>query len=168
MSTKTFVHKFGGWKEAEAKRWTNPNGSIGGIVAVTATIADDVFIHESCEVWPHASIWYGARIGPHASIGDGASIGPRASIGDGDWFMSCGPCGSRNAMWTAVYSVEHGLRWWAGCKRAVTTEKLTELVEESHAGTIHYDDYMAAIAFVVGHPGLKRAMAGEEGALHAH
>ena len=184
---ETFIHKFGGWHEAEARRWTNPNGSVGGIVAVTATVHADTFIPQSCEVWGHASIGSGARLGNRviieadASIGSGAhigggviigegvhigagvSLGSGVIIGSGDWFISGGPCGSRDAMWTAVYSAEHGLRWWVGCKHGITTEQLARLVDEAHRGTDHYDDYMAAIAFVTGHPGLKRAMASNQG-----
>lgn len=155
---KTFIHKFGGWHEAETRRWTNQDGSVGGIVAVTATVHADTVIPQSCEVWPYASIEYGARIGSGASIEYGASIAAQ------DWFISGGPCGSRNAMWTAGYSAEHGLRWWVGCKHGITTEELVRLVDETHRGTTHYDDYLAAIAFVTSHPALKRAMANSQGA----
>lgn len=192
----TFIHEFEGWYEAEARRWTNPDGSVGGVVAVTATVHADTVIPASCEVWPYADIksdvriGYGASIGEGVSIGNGVSIGAGADIGGdvsigngvrigagapiengasigegadvekGDWFITGGPCGSRNAMWTAIYSAKRGLRWWVGCKHGITTEELIRLVDETHRGTTHYDDYLAAIAFVTSHPALKRAMAG--------
>ena len=149
---ETFIHKFDGWFEAEARRWTNPDGSVGGIVAITATVHASTDIPQSCEVWPYAIIGYGAIIGAGVSIESGAIIG------SGDWFVSGGPCGSRDAMWTAVYSAKHGLRWWVDCKHGITTEQFARLVDETHRGTEHYDDYMTAIAFVTGHPALKRAM----------
>ena len=91
----TFMRKFGGWLNAEARRWRNPDGSEGGIVAVGATVDPTAIVSAGCEVFPRAnigdgaSIGYGASVGPGASIGDGASIGyganigPRANIGYG-------------------------------------------------------------------------------------
>ena len=63
VSRATFKHLFGGWREAEARRWTNPDGSEGGIVAVSANVEPSVTLPASVEVWPDAKI-----------IGDGASI----------------------------------------------------------------------------------------------
>lgn len=76
----TFTRKFGGWLEAPARRWKNPDGSEGGIVAVSATIHPTAFIAPSAEVSPYASIGYGASIGE--SIGKGASIGECQAIRD--------------------------------------------------------------------------------------
>lgn len=53
---ETFTHTFGGWKSAEARRWTNPDGSVGGIVAISAEIPDETFVPQLCEVWPYARI----------------------------------------------------------------------------------------------------------------
>ena len=133
--SNTFTHKFCGWKSAEARRWTNPDGSVGGIVAVSAKIDESVYI---------------------AGIGYSVSVGARASIGASDWFMAGGPCGSRNAMWTAVASKEHGLRWWVGCKHGITSEQLRALVKETHGTNEHAQDYLAAIKFVEKHPGYAR------------
>jgi UDP-3-O-[3-hydroxymyristoyl] glucosamine N-acyltransferase len=92
----TFIHKFGGWREAEARRWRNIDGTPGGIVAVNAAVDASIRLPEGVEVWPEAkiigsrtsigsraSIGYGASIGSRASIGYGASIGDGASIGYG-------------------------------------------------------------------------------------
>lgn len=49
-----FTHKFGGWHEARARRWCNPDGSEGGIVAVSASVLESVTIPASVEVWPNA------------------------------------------------------------------------------------------------------------------
>ena len=34
QASATFTHNFFGWLEAEARRWINPDGSEGGIVAL--------------------------------------------------------------------------------------------------------------------------------------
>ena len=134
-----FGHRFFGGLEADARRHVNPDGSMGAIVAVSATIADGLTLLASIEIGPFASI------GPHASIGHGVSISY------GDWFISCGPQGSRNAMLTAVQTVG-GLRWWVGCKHNITTEALRGMVEKTHGGTDHEADYHHVIAFVENHP----------------
>jgi len=56
-------------------------------------------------------------VGYGVSIGAGASINEGALIENGDWWISTGPQGSRDAMLTAVYSAEHGLRWWSAASR---------------------------------------------------
>lgn len=233
----TFDHLFGGMKNAPAKRWHNPDGRGGGIVALDAILPPSLTVPHDAVVWPgvsigsgvtigggaiigyraticagarvssgavigcrasiadevsigyRASIGEGASIGHRASVGgwavvcDGASIGYRASIGgwttigsgtaigrlaavgDGvtidrnDWWMAGGPCGSRGTFWTAVFSAEHGLRWWVGCQRGITTDKLLERLGAVHGANSHGDDYRAAIAFVESHPGLARARA---------
>ena len=169
-----FTHKFGGWREANARRWRNPDGSEGGIVAVSATVHESVTIQISAEVWSGASIGkdasigdgasigYHASIGEGASIGDGASIGEDASIGEGDWFFVIGPQGSRTASATAVWSPSHGLRWWVGCQHGLTTERLRERVECSHGASPYGDDYRHAITMVESHPGLARAIAAHQ------
>lgn len=63
MSDEHFTHVFGGWKEAKARRWTNPDGSVGGIVAVDAVLPEETYVPESSVVWPNASIGQGASIG---------------------------------------------------------------------------------------------------------
>ena len=169
VSEETFTHKFGGWREAEARRWKNPDGSEGGIVAVSASVHPSVTLPASVEVWPDAKIaeWAG-RIGDGASIGYGASIGPRASIGygavyeDGDWLFVAGPQGSRNAYATAVDSPKYGLRWWVGCQHGITTERFRERVEYEHGATDYGDDYRALIDFVERHPGRLRAVAARQ------
>ncbi len=143
-ASPTFRYKFFGWMEAEARRWLNLDGSEGGIVALDSTI--DVNIRLSVDV----------VVGPRASIGYGASIG------DGDWHITVGPIGSRNAMTTAVYSKEHGLRWWVGCQYGISTDALRERVTEKHGDSEHGQDYKAAIAYVEGHPGLARSKAKSE------
>ena len=177
----TFTHLFGGWKSAEARRWKNPDGSEGGIVAVSASVDPSVTLPVDVVVWPdariakdvasignRASIGDGASIGNRASIGDGASIGNCASIGDGaeysdgDWLFVAGPQGSRNAWATAVWSVQHGLRWWVGCQNGITTERFRERVEHDHGSSAHGDDYRHLIQTVETHPGLARAMAAAE------
>jgi carbonic anhydrase/acetyltransferase-like protein (isoleucine patch superfamily) len=82
--SETFKHLFGGWRGAEARRWKNPDGSEGGIVAMSAHVHPSVVLPTTVEIWPEAKIAEGVRsIGGRASIGYGASIGGRASIGYG-------------------------------------------------------------------------------------
>ena len=128
----TFMHDFG-YGDRPAYRFTNPDGSVGGVVADTATIG------------PRAAIGYGA------AIGDGAAIGYDAAIGDRDWWLTIGPQGSRGAMLTAVQS-SAGLRWWVGCQYGISTETLRDRVVKDHRGTRHETDYMAVINFVENHP----------------
>lgn len=142
-----FKHKFFGWLEADARRWVNPDGSEGGIVACDASVPAD------CNVLSDAVI------GPRESIGGGASIGPRASIEAGDWFQTVGPIGSGNAMALAVYNKQHGLRWWSGCQHGIRTDTLRERIRETHGDNEHAKDYLAVIAYVESHPGLSMAMA---------
>lgn len=154
---ETFKHKFFGWLEADAHRHVNSDGSIGGIVAVSAIIAVGVNVPESVQIGPRASIGSDVSIGSFVSIGggvsiaDGASIAPRASIAEGDWFITCGPQGSRNAMLTAVQTID-GLRWWVGCKYNVTTDALRKMIAETHGEGDHFDDYSHVIEFVENHP----------------
>ena len=163
--TETFDHLFGGWKQAKARRWRNPDGSDGGIVAMDASIHSALTIPNDAIVWPGASVGEGARVsdgasvGARASVGDGASVGYGASIDADDWWLSGGPCGSRDGFWTAVWSRNHGLRWWVGCQHGISTDHLLERVEAAHGPNAHGDDYRAVIAFVEGHPGLARAKA---------
>ncbi len=189
MTKQIFKHKFDGWFEADAYRWTNPDGSQGGLVAVMARVHESVVLAISAEVWPDAeirtgarigrdarigdgaSIGAGARIGRDARIGDGASIGAGARIGDGaviedgvyigknDWFFVAGPQGSRSALATAIYSTEYGLRWWVGCQHGITTSQLSERVERDHGASPMGDDYRYLIKTVEDHPGLARAKA---------
>ena len=145
----SFTHSFGGWCDAEARRWKNPDGSEGGIVAVSASVHDSVYLPASVEVWPNAKIVEGI-----------ASIGPRASIEKEDWLFVAGPQGSRHAWATAVWSAKHGLRWWVGCQHGLTTDQLlTRINKDYPPGNEYGDDYRYLIAGVTGHPGLKRAMA---------
>jgi hypothetical protein len=178
--SNTFIHSFGGWKQAEARRWKNPDGSAGGIVAVSATVEHTVTIPVDCVVWPEAriigprasigegasigggaSIGEGASIGGGASIGEGASIGPRASIEKEDWLFVAGPQGSRNAWATAIYSQkEKALKWWIGCRHGLTTDEFKVRLEREHpAGSNHRVDYEHLISSVESHPGLARARA---------
>ena len=238
-----FKHKFDGWHEADARRWKNPDGSEGGVVAVSASVHEGVTLPASVEVWPDAKIaehanvnsrtvvgsraviGYGAIVGPYTSVGERATIGPRsivgygsvvsnrvligynttvgprsiigpsaslgdavsigenssigfrAAIGDGvvigphnvigpgvvvgkkDWLFAAGPQGSRSAFATAVYSAEHGLRWWVGCNFSLTTEKLLECVDITHGASETGDDYRHLVQMVLNHPGLARAKA---------
>ena len=161
QASATFTHKFFGGLEAEARRWINPDGSEGGIVALDATIDAKISMSMDVVIGPRASIGDGASIGPRTSIGNDTSIGYGASIGYGDWYMTVGPIGSRNAMTTAVYSKEQGLRWWVGCQNGISTDALLERVKREHGDSRHADDYRAAIAYVQSHPGLARAIAQE-------
>ena len=76
--------------------------------------------------------------------------------------MTVGPIGSRNAMTTAVYSKDHGLRWWVGCQQGISTDALLERIESEHGDNKHGDDYRAVISYVQSRPGLLRAMAETE------
>ena len=149
---KTFMHRFRSWlPEVECRRWKNPDGSEGAIVALSATVFAGQTLHASIEVMT------GASIGPRAFIGDGASIGYRASIEQEDWLFVAGPQGSRNAWATAVHSAKHGLRWWIGCQHGLTTDELRERVVAEHKNSPEFrDDYLYLIATVEGHPGLAR------------
>ena len=95
----TFKHEFEHDVDEDAYRWTNPDGSEGGIVAVTATVSTGVTISATAEVYPrayigiysyigrharirsHAHIERYVHIGRHAHIGVHARIGHRAHIG---------------------------------------------------------------------------------------
>ena len=138
QASATFTHTFFGWLKAEARRWVNPDGSEGGIVAIDATVSTAIRL--SVDV----------------------VVGPRASIGHGDWHITVGPIGSRNAMTTAVYSKEHGLRWWVGCQHGISTDALLERIEQHHGDGDHGNDYQAAVAYVQSHPGLARAAAKQQ------
>lgn len=161
MVTKsdTFTHKFDGWHEAEARRWTNPDGIEGGIVATSAKVHPSVTLPSGVEVWPNA------QVVESASIGVGASIAPRAGIGEGviydasDWLFVVGPQGSRGAWATAVWSPKHGLRWWVGCQHGLSTDELLARIEDRHGASDHGDDYRYLVKVVTEHPGLARAMA---------
>lgn len=61
--SEPFIHKFGGILEALAIRWTNPDGSPGGIVATSA------------RVFPGAYIPYGDEVLPGTSVGQYGSVG---------------------------------------------------------------------------------------------
>lgn len=119
--TETFDHLFGGWKNAKARRWKNPDGSIGGVVAIDSRVDSTLVIPGDAVVWPGAS------------IGDGASIGYGASVGYGDWWISAGPFGKYKRIVTAVFSEKHGLRWWVGCQEGISTEIFKERLESSHS-----------------------------------
>ena len=135
-----------------ARQHKNPDGSMGGWVDETATVGTDVYI------------------GFRSSIGSGSSIGARCSIGDGsqinkdDWWITIGPQGSRNSFLTAVWSREYGLCWWVGCQYGLSTKALKAAVKETHGATDYADDYLAVIAFVENHPGMKRSIAAAKGA----
>lgn len=79
MASKTFTHVFSG-VEADARYWTNSDGSEGGIVAVSASIHGPMRIPKDAVIGPRANIGYGVTIGNGVSIGNDASIGPRATI----------------------------------------------------------------------------------------
>ena len=157
----TFTHKFGGWLDAPARRWSNPDGTVGGIVADTAQIEPGVHVPSTSEVWPRASIGYRASIGDGASIGGGASISGGAECGSEDWLFVLGPQGSRASWLTAVWSRKYGLRFWSGCKSGLTTGEALAAIASEHGDSPMGDDYRYAIKAVVEHPGLARAMAAQ-------
>lgn len=84
----TFKYTFRPGAEEDAYHWTNPDGSKGGIVAVSANVSPGVMIFESAVVCPGACIRYGACIGHHsrinagAFIGENTVVGPRAVVGE--------------------------------------------------------------------------------------
>jgi acyl-[acyl carrier protein]--UDP-N-acetylglucosamine O-acyltransferase len=67
---------------AEARRWRNPNGSEGGIVALSAAVPPDAVIPASAEIGPDASLGREVKLRAHASVGAEASIGDGARIGE--------------------------------------------------------------------------------------
>lgn len=166
-----FKHRFGGWREADARRWTNPDGSVGGIVAVSASVAEGLTIPETAVIWPRAHVGDGAYVGAGSSVGSrarvgaGAYVGPDAHVGDGaeytvdDWLFMAGPQGSRNAFASAIWSPKNGLLWWVGCRHGITTEILTARVKRNHGEGPHAEDYLYLIRMVEAHPGLARAKA---------
>ena len=163
---ETFIHKFRGWRPLEARRHVNPDGSVGGVVAASATVDPTATIHDGAEVGSRASVGSRAWVGSRASVGEGASVGSRAWVGegakydDGDWLFVAGPQGSRGAWATAVWSrADDTLRWWVGCQWGQTTDELRERVGKEHGNSAHGDDYRALIGFVEAHPGLARARA---------
>jgi hypothetical protein len=130
----------------------------GASIGRRASIGYGASIGRRASIGEWASIGYGASIGRRASIGPRASIGEGASIGEADWWITVGPQGSRNAMLTAVWSKERGLRWWVGCQYGIGTEELRASVEKTHGGNIaHWEDYAHIIECVEKHPGLERA-----------
>ena len=179
MKGEPLRHDFGSG-EVDAYRWINADGQEGGIVAESAAVADSAFIGDGASIGPGAVVGEGASIGDMAVIGEGASIaagvsigagavvgpyagiGAGAVIGDGDWYIIGGPCGSRGAMWTAVHSREHGLRWWVGCQRGISTDALLERVQETHGDNEHAQAYRHAVQCVTTHPEyLKRTQEGQ-------
>ena len=88
----TFAHLFASEElgepfGAEARRWDNPDGSPGGIVAASARIDPGVRIEEGAEIWPFATIAAGAvvesgaQVGLYAVVAHHARIGAHASVG---------------------------------------------------------------------------------------
>ncbi|HAI58297.1 MAG TPA: hypothetical protein DCM32_00255 [Xanthomonadaceae bacterium] len=136
--TETFDYLFGGSRKAKARRWINPDGTQGGIVAADATLDAALRIPTDAVVWSRAS------------IGDGASIG------QGDWFHFAGPFGEHRRLVTAVHSKANGLRWWGGGQNGITTERFIERLTESHRRGEEADDvcreYAHLIGFVTTHP----------------
>ena len=172
MKGEALRHDFGSG-EVAAYRWINADGRAGGIVAESVTIADSAVIGCGASIGPEAIIGDGTIIGAYARIGDGtiigayarigyrASIGDHVRIGDGDWYISGGPCGSRDAMWTAVHSREQGLRWWVGCQRGISTDALLERVQETHGDNEHARAYRHAVQCVTTHPEYLRRVAAQ-------
>ena len=178
MKGEPLRHDFGDG-EVAAYRWINADDQEGGIVAASAVVADSAYIGEGASIGDGAiidegaiigadvSIGYRASIGACASIGDRAFIGAGASINNGasiaadDWHITGGPCGSRCAMWTAVHSREHGLRWWVGCQHGISTEVLLERVHIKHGDNEHGRAYRHAILFVTTHPEYLRRVAAQ-------
>lgn len=90
---ETFKYRFRPGVQETAYHWTNPDGSTGGVVAVSATVSAGVTISETAEVFPEAHVGshahvgtgviieHGARIGDHAHVGDHARVGSRAYVG---------------------------------------------------------------------------------------
>ena len=149
MKGEPLRHDFGSG-EVDAYRWINADGIQGGIVAESARVDYTAFISDG------ATIGEGAIIGYMAVIGDGAVIATE------DWHMAGGPCGSRGAMWTAVHSREHGLRWWVGCQHGITTDALLERVADAHGDNEHAQAYRHAVQCVTTHPEyLKRTQEGQ-------
>ena len=137
----------------------------GARIGAGAIIDDGASIGTYARIGDGASIGYWAFIGDRAVIGEEATIGYRARIEGDDWYMAGGPCGSRKAMWTAVHNREHGLRWWVGCQRGITTDALLERVQETHGDNEHGRAYRHAILFVTTHPEyLRRVAAQADGA----
>ena len=178
-----FNYQFCGGVEGAAYHWTNPDGSKGGIVAISATVSAEVTISEMAEVSPgayighRACIGYRARIGyhaciehhayveDHALIGHRALIGGHAYIGDGaifnqgDWLFTAGPQGSRSGIVSVIWSPTRDLRWWVGCQHGITTDALVARIKDKHGIDPHAEDYLHLIRMVETHPGLARAKA---------
>jgi carbonic anhydrase/acetyltransferase-like protein (isoleucine patch superfamily) len=221
--TDTFDFAFGGTRHAPARRWQNPDGSQGGIVAEDAivdptvviandavicpgarigggswigqevtvcrnvwigpstnigrcsridpdsqvgagsTIGSKVVIAHSCRIGDSVKIGYNSSVGERACIaslvvvGEGARISPDTIIERDDWWITIGPQGSRAAMVTAVWSPQHGLRWWVGCQCGISTDTLLALVKQTHPHGQHHDEYMWLVHAVENHPGLALA-----------
>ena len=182
MKGEPLRHDFGGG-EVSAYKWINADGSAGGIVAESARVDDSASIGAGATIGAEATIGDGATIGDTAVIGEGATIGEMASIGSGarigymavigdgasieddDWYITGGPCGSRKAMWTAVHSARHGLRWWVGCQHGISTDTLLERVRAEHGDNEHAQAYRHAVQCVTTHPEyLRRVAAQADGA----
>ena len=137
--------------------------SIGAYAAIGAVAS----IGDMTCIGHRATIGGGSSIGAFASVGDRAVIGAYARIGDravieaADWHMAGGPCGSRDAMWTAVHSLEHGLRWWIGCQRGISTDALLERVRAKHGDNDHARAYRHAVRYVTTHPEYLRRVAAQ-------
>jgi acyl-[acyl carrier protein]--UDP-N-acetylglucosamine O-acyltransferase len=93
--TDTFDFAFGGTRHAPARRWQNPDGSQGGIVAEDAIVDPStdisrdsivgprVIIQEQCMIRGGVYIDRDARIGPDVIIETRVIIGRGATIGAG-------------------------------------------------------------------------------------
>jgi hypothetical protein len=65
-----------------AHRHVNPDGTLGGWVADSATVSPAATVHYTATVGAYASVGDHASVGAYASVGDHASVGDYASIGD--------------------------------------------------------------------------------------
>jgi len=143
----------------------------GASIGYRASLGSGVSIGFGVFIGDHVSIGNHASIGNHTSIGSGASIGDYVSLGsrvfissgviykNSDWLFVMGPQGSRATLATAVYSEKHGMRWWVGCKHAITTDTLIALISETHGISDYAVDYFYFVECALNHPGLARAKA---------
>lgn len=120
-SPVTFTQIFRAYGPAEARRWTNPDGSEGGIVATSASVADGIHLPYTAIVGPNSVISNYTTFGggvciEHSSyIGSGARINPYASIGA---FTYIGE-------WARIWNRSHILRNAVICSNADIGEEAT-------------------------------------------
>ena len=99
----TILHDFGAGP-IPARRHTNPDGSEGGWVALTAKIGIDVWISASASLGNGSSLGDGSSLGNNSHLGNYSHLGNGSRLGNGVMLDESPPysqCGRWPAYWSA-------------------------------------------------------------------